>query len=279
MIKNICIFIGPHKPDAARVVLDLRDWCKKRNLNIFEIAARDGFDEKIELPEETDLVVVLGGDGTMLGAARIIGERQIPVLGVNFGRLGYLTEYTLEELIPALENLCTEHITVDSRIMFDVDVLRGGGVIFTERALNEAVISHGVPRKMIDFDCFVDNLFLNSFRADGIIISTPTGSTAYSLSAGGPIIHPNMSAMVITPICPHMLSNRPVVISGESIVDVKFGRSNIDMILTVDGRPTVAIERDDVISIRRSSVPFNLVRPSNRDYFEVLRTKLKWGIK
>ena len=147
------------------------------------------------------------------------------------------------------------------------------------RALNEAVINKGVPARMIELECFVDGMFVNSFRADGMIVATPTGSTAYSLSAGGPIVHPRMSAIILTPICPHMLSNRPVLVPGESVVEVVFKQTTDDLMLTIDGQVASGLMPDDRLSILRSKITFDLVQPTNRNYFEVLRTKLKWGAR
>ncbi len=230
-----------------------------------------------ELVEDVDLIVVLGGDGTMLSAARMVGERQIPVLGVNFGWLGYLTEFTLEEMFPALENVRDGAFFVEGRMMIDVLLNRGGEVVASSRALNDAVVTKTAPARMIEIESYINGMFVNSFRADGMIVATPTGSTAYSLSAGGPIVHPNMSALLLTPICPHMLSNRPVVVPGESVVDLVFKRAYEDLTLTIDGQPGVELSHDDRITLRRSQTTFNVVRPTNRNYFEVLRTKLKWG--
>jgi NAD+ kinase len=213
----------------------------------------------------------------MLGAARLVGDREIPVLGVNFGWLGYLTEFTLEEMFPALENVRRGDFFVERRMMIDVALDRGGEVAAVYRALNDAVVTTATAARMIEIESYINEMFVNSFRADGMIVATPTGSTAYSLSAGGPIVHPSMPAILLTPICPHMLSNRPVVVPGESVVDLVFKRADTDLMLTVDGQPGVELLQDDRIKVRRSQTTFNLVQPTNRNYFEVLRTKLKWG--
>jgi NAD+ kinase len=283
-LKTIGVIVGPQKPEALAVVCDLRRWCEERGIelraagqiaaetNCAPLAVSDG-----ELTEDLDLVVVLGGDGTMLGAARLVGARQIPVLGVNFGWLGYLTEFTLDEMFPALEDVRAGNFFVEQRMMIDVELNRGDRIAVSHRALNDAVVNKAAPARMIELECYINGMFVNGFRADGMIVATPTGSTAYSLSAGGPIVHPSMSAILLTPICPHMLSNRPVVVPGESVIDLIFKRAEEELMLTIDGQSCVSLLSDDRITLRRSSTTFNLVRPTNRNYFEVLRTKLKWG--
>jgi NAD+ kinase len=283
-LKNIGVVVGPRKPEAIAVVCDLRDWCERHGIGLraansiagqvrcAPLAESDG-----ELDEDVDLVVVLGGDGTMLGAARLVGARQIPVLGVNFGWLGYLTEFTLDEMFPALEAVRAGDFFVERRMMIDVDLKRGDETVAAQRALNDAVVNKAAPARMIELECYINGMFVNGFRADGMIVATPTGSTAYSLSAGGPIVHPSMSAIILTPICPHMLSNRPVVVQGESVVELVFKRADEELMLTIDGQVGIELMLHDRIKLRRSQTEFSLVRPGNRNYFEVLRTKLKWG--
>jgi NAD+ kinase len=283
-LKTIGAVVGPRKPDALKVVCELREWCEARGI---ELRAVDSVatqarcaplaESEGELAEDVDLIVVLGGDGTMLGAARMMGARQIPVLGVNFGFLGYLTEFTLNEMFPALENVRQGDFMVERRMMIDVDLNRSGEAAASRRALNDAVVTKAAAARMIEIESYINGMFVNSFRADGMIVATPTGSTAYSLSAGGPIVHPSMSAILLTPICPHMLSNRPAVVPGESVVDLIFKRADPDQLLTIDGQPGIELRHDDRITLRRSETTFNLVQPTNRNYFEVLRTKLKWG--
>jgi NAD+ kinase len=283
-LKTIGAIVGPQKPEALAVVCDLRRWCEERGVELRaagQIAAETNCAPLVvsdgELTEDLDLIMVLGGDGTMLGAARLVGARQIPVLGVNFGWLGYLTEFTLDEMFPALEDVRAGNFVVEQRMMIDVELKRGDEIVAAHRALNDAVVNKAAPARMIELECYINGMFVNGFRADGMIVATPTGSTAYSLSAGGPIVHPSMSAILLTPICPHMLSNRPVIVPGESVVDLIFKRAEEELMLTIDGQSCVSLLPDDRITVRRSSTAFNLVRPTNRNYFEVLRTKLKWG--
>jgi NAD+ kinase len=285
-LNQVGVIVGPQKPEAIAVVCELQGWCQRRGV---ELRAPAPVAEQVscatlavaddQLAEEVDLIVVLGGDGTMLGAARLIGARQVPVLGVNFGWLGYLTEFTLDELFAALDGVLEGNFRLDHRMMLDISLEREGEVIETRRALNDAVVTKASPERMIELECYVNDLFVNSFRADGMIMATPTGSTAYSLSAGGPIIHPSMSAILLTPICPHMLSNRPVVVPGESVVGVILKRPHEDVSLTIDGQLGISVWPEDRIVMHRSQTTFALVRPANRNYFEVLRTKLKWGTR
>ena len=283
-IKKIGVVVGPQKPEAVGVVRDLRIWCKERGIDLRapaelsdEVNCPPYLVVDDELAEDLDLMVVLGGDGTMLGAARLVCRRQTPVLGVNFGWLGYLTEFTLPELFSALEGAREGQFQLDHRMMLDVGLRRGDETMAIHHALNDAVVTKETGVQMIEFECRIDDYFVNRFRADGVIIATPTGSTAYSLSAGGPIVHPNLSAILMTPICPHMLSNRPVIVPGDSVVEISFRRESDQLRLTIDGQIAVPLEPRDQIVMLRSQTAFRMLRPLNRDYFEVLRTKLKWG--
>jgi NAD+ kinase len=262
----------------------LRDWCKARGIEMRALgeAAEQAdcmslTDASGELGEGVDLIVVLGGDGTMLGASRLVGARQTPVLGVNFGWLGYLTEFTLDELYPALDKMLAGDFSLERRMQLEVVVNGGAQVLASHRALNEAVVNEAAPARMIEFECLIDGMPVNTFRADGMIVATPTGSTAYSLSAGGPIVHPAMEAILLTPVCPHTLSNRPVVVPGECEVEIRFKKASDALMLTIDGQLNIKLSPDDHITLARSRTTFDIVRPVKRNYFDVLRTKLKWG--
>ncbi len=283
-LHHIGVVVGPQKPEANAAVTNLVKWCEQQKIVLSapaEIADELGCQPfklaQDQLTEPLDLLVVMGGDGTMLGASRLIGELHIPVLGINFGYLGYLTEFKLNDLFIALEGLQAGALQIESRMMLEVSVERDGKIIASHRALNEAVVNQGALARMIELECFVNNDFVNNFRADGMIVSTPTGSTAYSLSAGGPIVFPSMDAIVLTPICPHTLSNRPVIIPGDLSVSLTFKKANDVVMMTIDGQRGVTLEANDKVIMQRSHATFDLVRPAQRNYFEVLRTKLKWG--
>jgi NAD+ kinase len=224
-----------------------------------------------------DAMVVLGGDGTLLAASRLL-ERSIPVLGVNFGSLGFLTEITPAELFPTLEGVLEGRFEHEDRRLLRAVVHRRGHDDVTVDVLNDVVINKAGPSRIIELDVVVDGRFVSSFRADGIIVSSPTGSTAYNLAAGGPILRPTLPAMVITPICPHMLSHRPLVVGDEVRVEVRLRAARgVDVYTALDGQETFALGEGDGAEITGSPLRLKLVIARGRDYFEVLRTKLKWG--
>jgi len=224
-----------------------------------------------------DALVVLGGDGTLLAASRLL-ERSIPVLGINFGSLGFLTEITLPELFPTLEGVLEGRFEHEDRRLLRAVVHRQGQEDVTADVLNDVVITKAGPSRIIELDVVVDGRFVSSFRADGIIVSSPTGSTAYNLAAGGPILRPTLPAMVVTPICPHMLSNRPLVVGDEVRVEVRLRAARgVDVYTALDGQETFALADGDGAVVTGSPVRLKLVTARGRDYFEVLRTKLKWG--
>jgi NAD+ kinase len=230
-----------------------------------------------KLAGEVDLMLVLGGDGTMIATARMIGDQEVPVLGVNYGGLGYLAEFRIEELYTALESILAENYRLDKRVMLAVQLIRDGVSLTTNRVLNDVVINKSALARIIEIETFLNGQFVNSFRADGLIVSTPTGSTAYNLSAGGPVIFPSMNAVVITPICPFTLSNRPIVVPDNADIELILKTDNEEVALTLDGQVGFPLKVEDRIEIRKSRTTFNLIQPSNRNYFDVLRDKLRWG--
>src|SRR5207245_1459768 len=258
----------PKQQNVARVAGELIAWFKSKNIE----ASLDP-----ESAFQADLAVVVGGDGTLLAAARLLGDRQVPILAINHGGLGFLTEVTLEEMYPAIERVLAGQFITEHRMMMDVEVSRANKRVARDRALNDIVINKGTLSRMIELESRVDGQYVSKFRADGLIVATPTGSTAYNLSAGGPIIFPTMSAMVITPICPFTLSNRPIVVPDDSVIEVRLITENEEVALTLDGQVGFSLQAQDRVVIRKSKTAFNLVQPPNRNYFEVLRNKLKWG--
>jgi NAD+ kinase len=236
--------------------------------------------DKQALAREVGMVVVLGGDGTLLSMANCIGDAgsAIPILGVNFGSLGFLTEVTLPELYPSLEAALTGAARVEERMMLRASLLRSGAPFAEHVALNDVVITKGARSRMIDLSVWVGDEFVTRVRADGLIVATPTGSTAYNLSAGGPIVQPTLDALLLTPIAPHTLTNRPIVIPAALPVRVQpHLEERAEVFVTFDGQDGYQIQAGDEVRIRRAERPMRLIRPSTRSYFDVLRQKLKWG--
>jgi NAD+ kinase len=231
---------------------------------------------RADLPAQVDLLVVLGGDGTLLSVARAVGDQGTPILGVNLGGLGFLTATTLDEVTPALAAYAEGRMVTEERMMLRARVRRGDEVVAEHLALNDAVITKTAMSRIISLSVSVDAQFATAYRADGLIVSTPTGSTAYCLSAGGPIVYPTMDAIVLTPICSHTLTNRPIVLPGGLRIDVTL-RSNQEVMLTVDGQVGVALREDDTVELERAASRIRLVRFPEKHFFSVLRTKLKWG--
>jgi NAD+ kinase len=261
--KTVVIFSKQHQPAVEKVATELRAWLGKNGVQ--------------EVTEAADLAVVLGGDGTLLSAARSLGDRQIPIVAINHGSLGFLTEVTLQEMYPALEHVINGEFVADHRIMMDITVDRTGETVGTYRALNDVVINKGTVARIIELEARVDGAYVSGFRSDGLIVSTPTGSTAYNLSAGGPIIFPSMAAMALTPICSHTLTNRPLVLPGDVKIDITLKSTQEEAFLTVDGQVGLALKTGDCVHIQRSKVTVQLIAPKDKNYFDVLRGKLKWG--
>lgn len=288
-IKRIGVVVKPHQPDALQTLCRLTEWLSQRGIIL--VGGPDIERERIEhetgcvvesikeeaLAKAVDLMLVLGGDGTMIATARMLGDIEVPVMGVNYGGLGYLAEFPLEELFSALEAILAGDYRVQERLMLTVELRRGEELITKNRVLNDVVVNKSALARIIDIEAYLNNQFLNRFRADGLIVSTPTGSTAYNLSAGGPIIFPSMNAIVITPICPFTLSNRPIVVPDDAVIEVRLMTKNEEVALTLDGQVGFPLQAGDRAWIRKSNATFNLVQPANRNYFDVLRDKLKWG--
>ena len=288
-VRRVGVLVKPDQPEALKTLCLLAEWCGARGIAMAggprleraRIEAETGCAvetmEHAELARHADLLVVLGGDGTMIATARMVGDAGTPVLGVNFGTLGYLTEFTVEEMLPALDAILAGAYTLDRRLMLAAEVFRAGEKLLHDRVLNDVVISKSALARIIEIEAWVDKRFVNCFRADGLIISTPTGSTAYNLSAGGPVIYPSMSAVVITPICPHTLSNRPLVVPDDVEFELVLKTPREEVALTLDGQVGVPLEYNDRVAVRKSRTTFNLIQAHTRNYFDVLRNKLKWG--
>jgi NAD+ kinase len=233
--------------------------------------------ERGALPGEVDLIIVLGGDGTLLSVARLVAGRDVPLLGVNLGGLGFLTATTLEALYPTLEAVLRGEYAAEERMVLQAELAREGAPAVEQLALNDVVVAKGALGRLIDLEVRADGQPMSAYRADGLIIATPTGSTAYNLSAAGPILFPTMDAVVLTPICSHTLTNRPIVLPGSTRLEVVLLTDSPDVVLSVDGQAGGPVTARDVVRVRRAATRIRLIRDPRKSYFEVLRAKLKWG--
>lgn len=288
-IRTVGIVAKTHLEDAPQVVSDIAQWLSQRGIDVrLETETATGASRleettfaSSELPSQVDLILVLGGDGTLLGVARGIAEcgSSVPVLAVNFGSLGFLTEVTLPELYGALESVIARTAGIDERQMLRATVRRGDTVVATGLALNDVVISKAALSSIIEFAVTIGGQFMTNVRADGVIIASPTGSTAHSLSAGGPIVHPQVRAMLLTPVAPHTLTNRPIVIPSSPPVHVapNLRGARRTAYVTFDGQSGLELLDGDTVTVSQSDHPLRVVRADARNYFAVLREKLKWG--
>lgn len=283
VMKRVGIYAKVQDPRCREVAGELIAWLNGRGLvpMVEGCLSRylewdDGVDAD-ELPALVDLVVVLGGDGTLISAARRIGVREVPLLGINLGSLGFLTEIPVSGMYAALDSYLSGNCRISERMMLEVSVVRQGHEVGVFQALNDAVINKGAPAKIINLDTSVDGSFLAAFKADGLILASPTGSTGYSLSAYGPIIDPTLDCLLITPICSHTLTNRPLVVSAETEVNVTLDSDMENVMLTLDGQVGVPLRYRDIVRVRKADHRTFLILSGETDYFQVLRTKLKWG--
>ncbi len=282
--RRIGIVAKTDREEARTVVPELLKWCLARGLQPLcdkETAAicpdaTVATARKPELPAQVDLLLVLGGDGTLLSMARLVGDLGVPILGVNLGGLGFLTALTVDELFPALEAYLDGALVIEERMMLAAAVTREGERLSEYVALNDVVITKSAMSRIIRLEVAVDQQLATGYRADGLIISTPTGSTAYCLSAGGPIVFPTMDAMVLTPICSHTLTNRPIVLPAHQRIEVRL-LTDQDVMLTADGQVGFALKQWDAVEVRRAAARIRLLRFPQKHFFSVLRTKLKWG--
>ncbi|MFY9752993.1 MAG: NAD(+)/NADH kinase [Candidatus Acidiferrales bacterium] len=284
MMRTAGIVCKPIQKLAAEIVPPLVEWLRARGVEAkIEKQTQACLDpsqpgvERELLGEQVDLLIVLGGDGTLLAAARGLRGQTTPILGVNLGGLGFLTSFTREEMYPMLELVLAEEHRIGERMMLDTQIVRDGVPGKHQVALNDAVANKGALARMLTFDVHVDKNHVGRYRADGLIIATPTGSTAYSLAAGGPIVQPELDAFVITPICPHMLTNRPLVVPDTSSVEIDFAPAEEPVYLTLDGQIGMELEPKDRVLITKAETKVRFVRPLRKTYYEVLRSKLRWG--
>jgi NAD+ kinase len=282
-IQRIGIILKRQDSRVPSILEDIVPWLQSRGTEVFldESSAESSppgicIASQQELVKHVDLVSVFGGDGTLLYAARLIGSSRIPILGINLGSLGFLTEVKLDEMHKAFEIVLSGRYQLEERVLLDVEVIRNRQVWARYLALNDAVINKGALARIIELEVSVNSQPVLFTRADGLIISTPTGSTAYSLAAGGPILYPTLGAVIIAPICPHTLTNRPVVIPDQDAVVVCLRRGT-DVMLTVDGQVGTPLQPQDHVKIHRAESTLQLVLPFGNNFFKLLREKLRWG--
>lgn len=284
MIRSVGIVCKSIPEMVRTVVPPLVAWLVARDITVHiekqtheHLVVEQPSVDREEIGEKIDLLVVLGGDGTLLSAARALHGKAVPILAVNLGGLGFMTSFTLEEMYPMLETVLSGDHRITERMMLDAEVVHNGTREPRNCALNDAVANKGALSRMLTFDVHVDKNHVGQYRADGLIVATPTGSTAYSLAAGGPVIQPDLEAFVITPICPHMLTNRPLVVPSEATIEVDFGAADEPAYLTLDGQIGFELAPSDRVVITKSSSRVRFVRPVRKTYYEVLRSKLRWG--
>ena len=282
-MKRIGILIKPDFPEANALLADLIPWLRARNKDPLldpptaALLGEPTACSTTDMAALADMLLVLGGDGTMLAAARLVEGRPTPILGVNVGGLGFLTEVARGELYGALEQVFAQAFTEEERLMLRSRLLRSGEPVAVASVLNDVVLSKGASAHMIRLEIAINREFVTSLRGDGLIISTPTGSTAYSLSSGGPILNPSVHALILTPISPHTLTNRPIVIPQDVLVEVVMVSRQDGAMVTFDGQVGMALRHRDLVEIRASEHKTRLVRLPERSYYEMLRKKLKWG--
>jgi len=281
-MKKIGIICKAGRPEPVEILKKFLPWLDNKGLEVFldiETASKLNIEghSRSEIPAISDVIIVLGGDGTMLNVARLVCEKGIPIMGVNLGGLGFITEVQREELYEAMEKTLKGESSIEERLMLTAHIHRHGERIAEYTVLNDVVINKGALARIIDLETYINKTYITTFKADGLIASTPTGSTAYSLSAGGPVLYPTLDSIILTPICPHTLTNRPTVLPDDVLIEIVLKSMSEDVFLTLDGQVGFSLRRDDVVEVKRSPFKTRLLIPFERDYFQVLRMKLKWG--
>jgi NAD+ kinase len=285
MIRTVGIISRPRREDIARVVPPLIEWLRAHGAEVACDSETGGCigglarltRTREELPGQSDLLIVLGGDGTLLSAARLAADRKVPILAVNLGGMGFLTTVSQDELFLILDEIFSNKHRVSERVLLEAEIVRNGSSVRRQIALNDAVLNKAALARIMDLELRVNGEYVTTYKADGLILSTPTGSTAYSLAAGGPIVYPSVEAFVVTPICPHTLTNRPLVIPDSAVVEIDFQAGDDAVFLTLDGQIGIELARGDHIVVRKAAEKLRLVRPAKKTYFQILRNKLKWG--
>jgi NAD+ kinase len=281
-MKKIGIIAKKRDPEAVKAVADFLEWIKQqKGFQIFlesDIAGTlkvKGYSRE-QLPSRAEVIIVFGGDGTLLSAARLVGSKGVPILGVNLGGLGFITEISRDEILENIDKVLSEQCCFEERIMLLADVYRSGKKVEKQNALNDVVLNKSALSRMFELDININGQYVSSVRADGLIVSTPTGSTAHSLSAGGPILYPTLESFLVTPICPHTLTSRPIVLPDDFVLDLNITNGD-DVFLTMDGQVGLPVKVKDRVRIRKADYKTKFVILHDRDYFQILKAKLKWG--
>lgn len=281
-MKKIGIICKPGRPEPLEILGELLPWLQEKGCETFvdaETASALGIKgvSRTDLASVVDVLFVLGGDGTMLNASRLVAERGVPILGINLGTMGFITEISKDGVFEAVEKVFSGGCEIEERLMLTAVVNRSGKKIVEYTVLNDVVINKAALARIIDLETFINGIYVTTFKSDGLIISTPTGSTAYSLAAGGPILYPSLRNIVLTPICPHTLTNRPIALPDDFRIQVSLKTRSESVYLTLDGQVGFALRTGDLVEISKSEFKTRLLIPHERDYFRVLRAKLKWG--
>ena len=280
-MRKVGLFVKKDK-QAGKKAKEFESWLTEKNIEVVrkESSApgiHSATNSRVVAPPDLFCVFVLGGDGTFLGAVRWVGDSRIPVLGVKFGKIGFLAETAAKDLFAAAENILDNDYTINRRMRLDVQVMREEKEIISETVLNDIVINRGALARLASIVTYINGDYLTTFKADGLIVATPTGSTAYSLAAGGPVIHPEVPGIIISPICPFTLTNRPLIVPDAIEIKLKLERGASDIMLTFDGQKGLDISDKDTIIVRKSPHPLNMIALPDRHYFNVLKAKLRWS--
>jgi NAD+ kinase len=282
-VKKIGIIAKPHSAAAKNILKKLVPWLKERKKEVFLdketslLIGESSSYSRPDIPKMVDMIIVMGGDGTFLSVARLVNDNDVPLFGVNVGGLGFLTEVTREEFFPTLERIFAGDFIIDERLKLITKVYRKGKKITEYAAVNDIVINKGAMARIIDLEAFVDGKYVTTYKADGLIVSTPTGSTAYSLAAEGPILYPTIRALILNPICPHTLTDRPLVVPDNAKIEITLISKNEDVYLTIDGQVGFDLQYKDRLLVTKSNKSVKMILSPEKNYFEVLRKKLKWG--
>ncbi len=282
--RSVGIIFKHNFAPARDEAVKLESWLKRNGITVFseEMSTRSQTDscceERCTIPRDVEFVVVLGGDGTLLGAARRVAEHGVPILGINLGGLGFLTEVPIKRVYPVMEMMLRGVLETEKRLMLETKVLRKGEEVCRFVVLNDVVVNKGPLARIIDLDVSINDEFLTTFRADGLIVSTPTGSTAYNLSAGGPVLYPTLGSFILTPICPFALTNRPIILPDSHVISIRLTKESEDRVsLTFDGQLGFQFSHGDIVQVHKSDKKIELIKSPDQSYFEILREKLMWG--